>query len=216
MSEALVLFSGGQDSTICLFWAKKMFSKVRTVSFEYGQRHWEQEKAAQDIISKSAEVEKHFLPIYAFQLIGGSALTGEGEVSDSWRGLPASFVPGRNAVMLSLAASLAYTLKINNLVGGMCETDYSGYPDCRREFIDAMEEALSFGLQYRINIYTPLMRLTKAESIKLAMTFPQCYEALAHSHTCYEGVRPPCGECPACKLRAKGFKEAGVKDPIYD
>jgi len=213
MSEqkALVLFSGGQDSTTCLFWARRRFTKVETVGFLYNQRHVEREIEAQLAITRMLDMPSpHYIPLTT----ESSALTGEGDLSEMKRGLPASFVPGRNILMLTHAASLAYFFNIHVLVGGMCQTDYSGYPDCRREFIDYMEHALSAGLAYEIQIITPLMYLTKKESVQMAMQMPGCLEALAFSHTCYEGRRPPCGECPACKLRAKGFAEAGVTDPI--
>jgi 7-cyano-7-deazaguanine synthase len=130
--------------------------------------------------------------------------------------LPASFVPGRNILFLTVAAAYAYERGIDNIVTGVCQTDYSGYPDCRDTTIKAVQVALSLGLEKDIVIHTPLMWLTKAETVKLAMDLKGCWKALSYSHTCYEGLFPPCGQCSACKIRAKGFKEAGVVDPLIE
>lgn len=218
--RCLVLLSGGQDSTTCLFWAKQNFSEVSTISFDYGQRHSSKEIEAQIKVSELAEVADenyHSLSLgTAFRQVGGSSLTGEGLVGDvdPLNNLPKSFVPGRNLIFLTYAASLAYTLGIHDLVGGMCQTDYSGYPDCREETLESLGVAIRQGLDYKIVIHTPLMYLTKADTVRLAQNLPGCMEALTYSHTCYEGIFPPCGVCPACKLRAKGFQEAGVQDPL--
>jgi 7-cyano-7-deazaguanine synthase len=129
--------------------------------------------------------------------------------------LPTTFVPGRNLIFLTFAAAFAYQKGIGNLVTGVAQTDYSGYPDCREKTLKALETAIQLGMEYEVQIHTPLMFMSKAETVQLAQ---QCgaMEALAHSHTCYRGEQPPCGHCPACELRAKGFKEAGLPDPLVE
>lgn len=215
MTAAVVLLSGGQDSTTCLYWAFRHFDPVYPISFNYGQRHASKELQAAGKIFQFSKARCHItLPLQAIQIIGDSSLVGQGDVNEMKCGLPASFVPGRNIVFLTFAAMWAHKLVAHDLVGGMCQTDYSGYPDCRRMFIDKMENTLSVGMDWEIKIHTPLMFLTKADTVKLARELPGCYEALAFTHTCYEGKWPPCGKCPACKLRAKGFAEAGVEDPL--
>jgi 7-cyano-7-deazaguanine synthase len=214
--KALVCFSGGQDSTTCLFWARAHFQSLECVAFDYGQRHRIELEAAADIASL-ARVPLTVLPITALGALGGNSLTDktidvdarvqEGE-------LPNSFVPGRNLLFLTLAAALAYQKGIRDLVTGVCQTDFSGYPDCRRATIDSLEQTLRLGMDYEVRIHTPLMYLTKAQTVHLAGRLPGCMDAMARSHTCYYGQRPPCGLCPACVLRARGFEEAGVTDPL--
>lgn len=225
MSSALVLLSGGQDSTTCLFWAKTMFDKVYALSIFYGQRH-EAELEAARAIADLAGVEKHHtsdFPVLSY--IGDSALLntvdkieGSGGYADkeSEGGLPTSFVPGRNLLFLGIAGAWAVSLGVKDIVTGVCETDFSGYPDCRREFVDAMEKALTLAMPSGsgpIRVHTPLMYINKRETVDLARRLPGCLDALALSVTCYNGKRPGCGECPACKLRAQGFADAGVTDP---
>jgi 7-cyano-7-deazaguanine synthase len=221
---ALVLFSGGQDSTACLAWALNRFARVETVGFNYGQRHAVEMSARPKILKafqstfpqwKHRLGEDHVLPIDTLKAIGGSALTENVKIEMGANGLPTTFVPGRNIVFLTAAAALAYRRGIRDLVGGMCETDYSGYPDCRAETIKAMAKALSLGMDTHFDIHTPLMRLDKAQTWALA-------ERLGGKHlieltieetvTCYEGDQKAkhawgsgCGECPACQLRAKGY-----------
>ncbi len=212
MTKALVLLSGGQDSTTCAAWAKARFTEVYGISFDYGQRHRVELDCALDVAGKlNIPLKTTVIPAF-----GGSALINDHkEVADVGgpAGLPTTFVPGRNAVFLSVAAAYASTRGITNLVVGMCQTDYSGYPDCREEFRIAMEVALSAALPHSVAIHTPLMHLTKAETIGLAQELG-VLRLMASTHTCYLGERPPCGECPACRLRAKGFKEAGLEDPL--
>lgn len=215
-SKCLALFSGGQDSTTCLYWAKANFEEVSVLNIEYGQRHSIEIEAAIRI-AKLADVPYHSFTTGLFRKIGGSALIEKGNISASHKtasNLPASFVPGRNIVFLTIAAAIAYKHQIPNIVTGVCETDYSGYPDCRHATISALETALGLGMEYPFKIHTPLMYLSKKETVEMAMKMPGCMEALAYSHTCYEGKIPPCGVCPACKLRAKGFLEAGIPDPL--
>ncbi len=219
---ALVLFSGGQDSTTCLFWALTRFSRVHAVAFRYGQKHAVELDQARKIAALAG------VPLKTLDLTGllsGSALT-EHEVDVSAPhaldpALPAAFVPGRNALFLTAAASYAYTQGISDLVGGMCQTDYSGYPDCRRDFVDAMERSLSLALDRSVTIHTPLMALTKAETWKLAADLGKVrgIDVLdvvrRESHTDYNGDRSQWNEWgygkldnPASILRAKGYEEA--------
>jgi 7-cyano-7-deazaguanine synthase len=220
--SAVVLFSGGQDSTTALFWALHFFDKVRALGFDYGQKH--------DVEVEQAETisEKAGVPYDTIDMEGtleGSALTEhEKDVSadhEKDEDLPASFVPGRNALFLSTAASYAYNRDIQDLVGGMCQTDYSGYPDCRRVFIDSMETSLSLAMDVDVRIHTPLMYLTKAETWKLAKDLGEvagqdAFETVrVESHTDYNGNRSQWNEWgygkldnPASKLRAEGYKEA--------
>jgi 7-cyano-7-deazaguanine synthase len=212
-STALVVFSGGQDSTTCLFWAKNRFSRIVALGFDYGQRHRIELKSASAICQKY-EVPFEVLPIDTLAALGGNSLLDASlKIETTSKGLPNTFVPGRNLIFLTYAAAKAYQLGIQHLVTGVCQTDYSGYPDCRRNTLDALEQSISLGMESQFTIHTPLMSLTKAESVHLAQS-EGALAALAYSHTCYEGVYPPCGCCPACILRAKGFAEAGISDPL--
>jgi 7-cyano-7-deazaguanine synthase len=156
------------------------------------------------------------VPVASLRHLGGSGLTDpEQSVRDLGPdALPTSFVPGRNLLFLIVAAAYAYRRQIDQVVMGVCQTDFSGYPDCRDGAIKAMQVALQIGLGRALTIHTPLMWLSKAETVRLAETLPGCRAALAWSHTCYEGAYPPCGTCPACVIRARGFSEAGVPDPL--
>ena len=218
-SSALVLFSGGQDSTTCLYWATARFEQVAAIGFDYGQKHRvELEQAAR--IAEMAAV-----PLTVYDITGtlqGSALTEHDKdlsrPHERDPDLPASFVPGRNALFLTLAAGHAYNLGIADLVGGMCQTDYSGYPDCRRVFIDAIQTALSLAMAVDFRIHTPLMYLTKAETWKLANDLGVLDIVRDFSHTDYNGDRTTYNEWgygkldnPASILRAKGYEEARAK-----
>jgi 7-cyano-7-deazaguanine synthase len=226
VDKAIVLLSGGQDSTTALFWAlaQEDLEVARCVSFDYGQRHRVELEAAERIAAR-VEVPHLVLSAHALNQIGGSALVdpglelaGSGGHADTAMpdGLPTSFVPGRNLLFLALAGSVAVRDGARVLVTGVCQTDFSGYPDCRRSFIDAMEAALTLAMPSSagpLRIETPLMRLTKAETVRMARGFgSECWEALGESVTCYRG-KPACRVCPACELRAKGFAEAGFADP---
>lgn len=189
-NAALVLLSGGQDSTTCLFWAKKHFDRIEAIGFNYGQKH-AVELAQASLIASKAQV-----PFTTFNLKGmlsGSSLTEyEKDMSDKHDrnpSLPSSFVPGRNALFLTVAANYSYNQEIFDLVGGMCKTDYSGYPDCRRAFIDSMEDTLSLALDIPIRIHTPLMNLTKAQMWKLAKELDVLDIVHCDSHTGYNGNR---------------------------
>ena len=223
---ALVLFSGGQDSTTCLAWALSRFARVETLGFAYGQRHLIELDCGNQLLDAIRTLrrdwagklgESHTLDIPTLAAISDTALTREVAIAMGADGLPNTFVPGRNLIFLTFAAALAYRRGITNIVGGMCETDYSGYPDCRDETIRAMQAALSLGMARPFELHTPLMWLDKAASWKLAASLGGT--ALVdlireHSHTCYLGDRGArhdwgfgCGECPACALRAKGWRE---------
>ena len=217
-ARAVVVLSGGQDSTTCLYWAIDRFGRraVETLTFDYGQRHRiELECAA--TVAEIAGVPNTLLPIDTFNHLGGDALTDpDVEVlpgTDAETGLPNTFVPGRNLIFLTFAAAWAWQRGIAKLVTGVAQTDYSGYPDCREETMLALQHALRLGMESEIEIHTPLMHLSKKETVELARDLG-ALPAMAHTHTCYNGRRPPCGTCPACELRAKGFAEAGVEDPL--
>ena len=218
--KALVVLSGGQDSTTCLYWALQKFGagNVQAVTFDYGQRHRVELESARTIAAM-AGVPQTVLPIDTFAAIGGNALTDDDIDPESGaqngEALPNTFVPGRNLIFLTFAAALAYTRGIRHLVTGVAQTDYSGYPDCRENTLKALELSLRLGMDSRVELHTPLMYLSKAETVKLAEQVG-AMEALAYSHTCYNGEQPPCGHCAACLLRAKGFAEAGVADPLVE
>jgi 7-cyano-7-deazaguanine synthase len=224
--SALLLFSGGQDSATCLAWGLTRFERVETVGFDYGQRHAVEMQARLAVREGMAGVlpgfadrlgPDHVVDLIGYGKIAESALTADRAIELDARGLPTTFVPGRNLVFLTVAAALADRRGLEVLVGGMCETDFSGYPDCRRDTIDAMARALSLGLDRPVVIETPLMALTKADSWALAHELGG--DALVElileaSHTCYRGDRDHrhawgygCGDCPACELRAVGHAE---------
>lgn len=223
---ALVLFSGGQDSTTCLAWALERYGRVETVGFDYGQRHRVELEARVLVLEGVRRTfpawrerlgPDHLLDLRGFGAVAESALTRDRAIEMDARGLPTSFVPGRNLVFLLYAAALADRRGLDRLVGGMCETDSSGYPDCRRDTLDALQAAINLGMERDFVVETPLMRLTKAETWALAERLggePLVRLTVEESHTCYLGAREPlhlwgrgCGTCPACELRAKGWTE---------
>ena len=217
-SRALVVLSGGQDSTTCLYWAIDRFgaASVDTLTFDYGQRHRIELECAQHVAAH-AGVPSTILPIDTFAALGGDALTDsdidvQNEVEPS-SGLPNTFVPGRNLVFLTFAAAFAWQRGIGNVVTGVAQTDYSGYPDCREATITSLQHTIRLGMEFEVSLHTPLMHLSKKETVELARDLG-ALPAMALTHTCYNGKRPPCGECPACVLRARGFAEAGVEDPL--
>jgi 7-cyano-7-deazaguanine synthase len=217
-NKALVLLSGGQDSTTCLYWAINRFGcdAVSAISFDYGQRHRIELECAQTIAAE-AGVKHTCLPIDTFTALGGDALTdpdiGVESGAEEVAGLPNTFVPGRNLIFLTYAAAHAWRQDIGNIVVGVAQTDYSGYPDCREETITALQQAIRLGMESDVEIHAPLMHLSKRQTVELARDLG-ALDAMALTHTCYNGVRPPCGTCAACQLRAKGFEEAGVEDPL--
>lgn len=216
--QALVVLSGGQDSTTCLYWAIDRFGSgnVSTVTFDYGQRHRIELSCAASV-AENAGVTNVCLPIDTFAALGGNALTDSEieveAVSSSATELPNTFVPGRNLIFLTFAAAFAYRRGIEHLVTGVAQTDYSGYPDCREATIRALQQTLRLGMESRIVIHTPLMSLSKKQTVELARDLGGL-DAMALTHTCYNGARPPCEECAACVLRAKGFAAAGLSDPL--
>jgi len=226
MEKALVVLSGGQDSTTCLFWAKQQGWEVHAVTFDYGQRHRLEIQSALRIAElasvKSMEVVRlGAILVGSSPLISGNLLEQYKDHSSLPGGLEKTFVPMRNQLFLTVAANRAAVIGATRLVTGVCEEDYGGYPDCRRNFILALQVACNLGTftgepgaPQPLQIETPLMNLTKAQSVELAMELPGCYEALAYSHTAYDGIYPPTGRDHASLLRAKGFEEAGIPDPL--
>ncbi len=223
---SLVLFSGGQDSTVCLAVALARGDRVETCGFDYGQRHVIELEARRTVRAAiiaafpqwaSRLGEDHRLEMRGFGAVAQSALTADRALEMTSRGLPSTFVPGRNLVFFNFAAALADRRGLTHLVGGMCETDYSGYPDCRRDTLDALEKALNLGMERNFVIDTPLMKLTKAQTWALAKGLGG--ETLVEiircdTHTCYLGTRGElhawghgCGTCPACDLRRRGWDE---------
>jgi 7-cyano-7-deazaguanine synthase len=223
-SGALVLFSGGQDSTVCLAWALDRYTNVETVGFDYGQRHGVELQCRQRVREElgsrfPAWAERlgpdHMIDIASFGAIGDTALTSGAEIEMLASGLPSTFVPGRNLVFFVYGAALGYRRGLHTLVGGMCETDFSGYPDCRDATLRALEQAIRLGTEIPFAIETPLMWLTKADTWALAegLGGEDLVDLIvAETHSCYRGERGVrhdwgygCGACPACELRAKGF-----------
>jgi 7-cyano-7-deazaguanine synthase len=222
--SALVLFSGGQDSTVCLAWALERFERVETIGFAYGQRHaveLEVRPAIRAALSAQSEQwrarfgDDHIVRIDSLAEISDTALTREVAIEMSASGLPTTFVPGRNLVFFSFAGAVAYRRGIKHIVAGMCETDFSGYPDCRDDTIKAMQLALTLGMDRRFVIHTPLMWIDKAGTFALAHDIggdALIELLLGQTHTCYLGDRQHrhawgfgCGACPACRLRADGY-----------
>jgi 7-cyano-7-deazaguanine synthase len=221
---ALVLFSGGQDSTVCLAWTLERFARVETIGFDYGQRH----RAELDVRPRVRQLmaalrpswaqrlaDDHVVKLDALGAISETALTREVEIAMGQGGLPTTFVPGRNLVFLTFAGALAYRRGARHLVAGMCETDFSGYPDCRDDTIKAMQLALNLGMERRFVIHTPLMFIDKAATFALGQEIggQDFLDLLVEeTHTCYLGDRSQrhdwgygCGTCPACRLRADGY-----------
>jgi len=221
---ALVLFSGGQDSTVCLAWALTRFARVETVGFDYGQRHAVELTLRPRIRERMAALNPdwqarlgydHVIALDALAAISDSALTRDTAIEIADNGLPTTFVPGRNLIFFCFSGALAYRRGARHLVAGMCETDYSGYPDCRDDTAKAMQVALALGLDKRLTIHTPLMWIDKAGTFVMAEELggqPLLDLVVEETHSCYLGNRTHwhnwgfgCGECPACQLRAQGF-----------
>ena len=222
--NAIVLFSGGQDSAVCLAWALNRFESVETIGFRYGQRHEIELDIRQEFLARLRQSngalaarlgDDHVCDISALGTLSETALTRDMEIATEASGLPNTFVPGRNLIFFTLAGALAWRRGARVLVGGMCETDYSGYPDCRRDTLDAQQTAMSLGMDVNIRIDTPLMYIDKADTWAMANDLGG--DALVdliteHTHTCYLGDRSKrhdwgygCGACPACELRANGW-----------
>jgi 7-cyano-7-deazaguanine synthase len=221
---ALVLFSGGQDSTTCLAWALERFEAVETVGFDYGQRHRVELECRQKVLAGLRERfpwwgerlhDDHVLNLGVLKELGATAMTHDVQIKMEQSGLPNTFVPGRNVLFFTLAAAIAYRRNIRVLVGGMCETDFSGYPDCRHDTISALQATLGLAMDHRFTLETPLMWIDKCQTWALAKALGG--EALLSliiedTHTCYLGERSTrhdwgygCGQCPACDLRKTGY-----------
>lgn len=212
-NQAIILHSGGQDSTTCLMWAINKFEKIYLLSFDYGQRHKTELDSAKKI-AKILKIPHKTIKLPLFAELTKNALTNQSiKIDGKKNGLPSTFVDGRNHIFLSVAAIYAKQMNIPNLVTGVCQTDYSGYPDCRDEFIKSLQKTLHLAMDYPFKIHTPLMKLTKGETVKLMQKLGGI-DLLKYTLTCYEGAQPACGKCLACKLRLKGFKEARLIDPI--
>jgi 7-cyano-7-deazaguanine synthase len=223
--SALVLFSGGQDSATCLAWALERYAHVETLGFDYGQRHRVELECREGFRSALARAfprwaprlgDDHLIDLAVLGAISDTAMTRDIQIETESNGLPNTFVPGRNLMFLTFAAALAYRRGLRVLVGGMCETDFSGYPDCRDDTMKALQVALNLGMDSRFVVETPLMWLDKADTWRLAQTLGG--DALVdlvrvETHTCYVGERAElhdwgfgCGECPACRLRRRGYE----------
>lgn len=225
MKKAILMFSGGQDSATCLFWALENYDLVETIGFNYNQRHNVELEIRQEFINFLDRKfpnhykkigEDHKINATNLSEIGETAMTSDMEITFSESGLPTTFVPARNLYFFTLSSAIAYRRNISSLIGGMCETDYSGYPDCRRTTMDALQTALSLGMDKEIEIVTPLMWIDKENTWKMAYELggDKLIEGIKkHTHTCYLGNRSQfndwgygCGECPACNLRSNGYK----------
>jgi 7-cyano-7-deazaguanine synthase len=223
---ALVLFSGGQDSTTCLAWALQRFDRVETIGFDYGQRHAIELSVRPTVLANIRALspewdarlgEDHMIDLSLISKISDTALTSDTEIKMQANGLPNTFVPGRNLLFMTVAATVAYRRGLTVLVGGMCETDFSGYPDCRDDTMKALQVALNLGMDTRLRLETPLMWIDKKQTWEMA--FEAGGQALVdlvrfETHTCYLGERGErhdwgygCGKCPACELRARGYAQ---------
>lgn len=223
---ALVLFSGGQDSTTCLAWALQRYARVETIGFDYGQRHAIELAVRPQVLARLRALspqwderlgEDHMIDLSLIAAISDTALTSDVEIAMQANGLPNTFVPGRNLLFMTVAATVAYRRGLNVLVGGMCETDFSGYPDCRDDTMKALQVALNLGMASRYKVETPLMWIDKKQTWELARQVGgQALVDLVRfeTHTCYLGERGErhewgygCGTCPACALRARGYQQ---------
>ena len=229
-SKALIMFSGGQDSATCLAWALDKFDYVETVGFNYEQRHSIEMECRQNVLTNMPAAfpdwagklgDDHIIDLSALGAMSDTSLTRDVEISLSAEGLPNTFVPGRNLIFLNFAAALGYRRGLTTLIGGMCEADFSGYPDCRIETLNAQMKAISLGMDRTFTLETPLMHLSKAQAWALAHEFGGqglIDLILEDTHSCYKGEREVrhdwgygCGTCPACDLRAKGWAEYNRK-----
>ncbi|OXS63444.1 preQ(0) biosynthesis protein QueC [Bacillus sp. V-88] len=206
--KALVVFSGGQDSTTCLFWAKKAFNEVEAVTFNYGQRHVAELDCAKEI-AEDLNVPHHILDMSLLNQLAPSALTRTDEEITQLEGeLPSTFVPGRNLLFLSFAGILAKQIGAKHIVTGVCETDFSGYPDCRDIFVKSLNVSLNLSMDAQFVIHTPLMWINKAQTWEMADDLGAFQYIQENTLTCYNGLKGSgCGECPACELRQRGLDE---------
>lgn len=206
--KAIVVFSGGQDSTTCLFWALRKFEHVEAVTFQYGQRHIEELQVARNIC-EHLEVTHHLLDMSLLNQLAPNALTRKDiEITENEGELPSTFAPGRNLMFLSFAAILAKQIDANHLVTGVCETDFSGYPDCRDIFIKSLNVTINLAMDEQFVLHTPLMWLDKAGVWELSDQLEAFSFVKNNTLTCYNGIKGSgCGECPACKLRKNGLEK---------
>lgn len=213
-NKAVVVLSGGQDSVTCLYYALKNFEEVHAITFFYNQKHYVELQCAENICKKEnvkhLVINLHFLP----EVIESAMVTGGDTSKLNNKGLPSSFVPNRNALFLTLAHGYAQKIEAGNVITGVCQTDFSGYPDCRNDFVQHLCSTLNEGSDSKILFHTPLMWLNKAETFALAGQLGKLDEVIKESHTCYEGNREKfnewgygCGVCPACELRKKGYEQ---------
>lgn len=221
MKEALVILSGGADSTICLAWAKTQFKNVYAITFNYGQRHLKEIESAKKV-AELLKVKQHFIIDIPDILEGTSPLINNNNEVAKYKdvehlpgGVEPTFVPSRNMLFFTIASNKAYNLGIRDLVSGVCQADSGNYWDCRYSFINTLQKCISlgnYGKIFQFNIHTPLMLLTKKESIIMAKDL-DCLDVLKYTWTCYSGKEKPCMKCHSCLLRERGFKEAGIPDP---
>lgn len=214
-NKAIVVFSGGQDSTTCLFYAKKHFKDVILVTFNYGQRHDAEIEVAKKI-AQEQNVEHHILDMSLLSQLTPNALTQHDlKIEDTEDGIPNTFVPARNLLFLSFAGALAYQIKAKHIITGVCETDFSGYPDCRDSFIKSMNVTLNLSMDRDFVIHTPLMWLDKAQTWELADNLGVLNYICENTLTCYNGIiGDGCGECPACQLRSRGLDQYLAKKGV--
>jgi len=222
--SVLVVLSGGQDSATCLYWAKKQFAgPIHAITFDYGQRHRVELECATKLAADAGAIHT-IVPVNSLSALSSNALTHEGVSTagnTGMNGLPSTFVPGRNALFLTLAAAYAVPKGIQDLVIGACQMDAAGYPDCRDGFIKSMQHALSMAMESPVHIHTPLMYLTKDQTFRLAEKLGVLEKVVTGTHTCYEGNHTDlhswgygCGKCPACELRRKGFEDFSARKSL--
>ena len=205
-NRALVVFSGGQDSTTCLFWALEHYDHVEVITFDYGQRHRKEIEVAKEIANE-LNVKQHLLNTEILTSYNANSLTNNDIEIDSSNDVPNTFVPGRNMLFLNIASIVAYQIGAIHIVTGVCDTDFSGYPDCRRDFVQSMNETMNLAMDLEFVIDTPLMTLNKKETWQLADKLGQLDYIRYRTLTCYNGiVGDGCGVCPSCKLRADGLE----------
>jgi 7-cyano-7-deazaguanine synthase len=225
MNKALIILSGGQDSTLCAVLAKQQFDEVHAITFAYSQRH-NMELASATAIAEALQLTSHVVVDLCSVLLSKSPLISDNPVEkynsikEIPEGIEPTFIPGRNILFLTIAANRAAMMNINDLFIGVCETDFAGYWDCRKRFIDSMKVALGEGIHgdaEAFKIHTPLMKLNKKDSVLLAKELLgiRFEEIFAMTHTCYDGIKGGCGHCHACLLRDRGFHEANIPDPIW-
>jgi 7-cyano-7-deazaguanine synthase len=221
LRSALVVLSGGQDSTTCLHWAFANFGVVHAITFDYGQRHAVEIDAARVVAARTGVRTHEVVRVPGLlrgtsPLVSSSALDRYENAAALPGGVEKTFVPMRNTLFFTIAANRAVVLGCDTIVTGVSQEDFGGYPDCREPYLRAMEAAFNESLEGvgRLRIVAPLLNLSKRQTVEMAAALPGCMESLAWSHTCYAGESPPCGHCHACLLRAKGFAEADIPDPL--